>query len=191
MAANYFYNNSAGKEILVFEKSCEYKRPVMIKKIVPLLLFSTILVQSCSVAKISSLPQSSNEIDFAKYSVELNKSKQAFWTSKTSNEYYIEKNTVYSEADILRIITYAVEINNYTIAKYSKIEKVVFAKRGMRANEWKSIAGIFYQIDENERKTKIYIQVKITQDITGGWRENRAQKIGVLIEEKLAAMGGM
>jgi len=56
----------------------------------------------------------------------------------------------------------------------------------MRANEWNSFAAIYYQADEQAGKTKIFILVKITQDATGGRRENRAQKIGAIIEKELS-----
>ncbi len=51
----------------------------------------------------------------------------------------------------------------------------------MRANEWNSITGVYYHIEN--AKIQVYLTTKITQDVTGGWRENRAKKIGVLIEK--------
>ena len=150
------------------------------------ILFIVIIIsQSCTVAKLSSLPKSSNEIDFNKYSIELANAKEPFWTSKTSNEYYFEKPKLYAEEDLFKAMDKAFTANNYVVVKFYKTEKTIFAERGMRANEWKSIAGIYYQTDEKTEKTKIYIQVKITQDITGGWKENRAKKIGVIIEKEL------
>ena len=55
----------------------------------------------------------------------------------------------------------------------------------MRANEWQSYTGVYYKIDENLENTRIYIQVRITQDFTGGRDENRAEKIGLIIEKEL------
>jgi hypothetical protein len=151
-----------------------------------LFLFGFILItQSCSVAKFSSMPKTATDINFAKYESELRNTKEPFWTSKTSNEYFIEINKICKEQDILQSIGNAYSANNYGFSKFNKQDKAVFAERGMRMNEWKSIAGIYYQIDELAKKTRIYILVKITQDVTGGWKENRAKKLGLIIEKEL------
>ena len=164
---------------------CLIKKVTMSKSIINILFCVLLFVQGCSVAKLSSLPKSSNEIDFNKYSFELVNAKEPFWISKTSNEYYFEKPKLYAEEDIFKAIDKAFTANNYVVVKFYKTEKTIFAERGMRANEWKSIAGVYYQIDEKAEKTKVYIQVKITQDISGGWKENRAKKVGVIIEKEL------
>lgn len=52
----------------------------------------------------------------------------------------------------------------------------------MHANEWNSITGVYYKVDLNKQKLQVYINTKITQDITGGWSENRAKKVGLIIE---------
>lgn len=53
----------------------------------------------------------------------------------------------------------------------------------MMTNEWSSITAVYYKIQAD--KIQVYLNTKITQDITGGWRENRASKIGRLIEYEL------
>ena len=50
-------------------------------------------------------------------------------------------------------------------------------------NEWSSITAVFYKIQKS--KIQVYLKTKISQDITGGWRENRAMKVGQLIEKNL------
>ena len=44
------------------------------------------------------------------------------------------------------------------------------------------MTGVYWKEKESTKKIQLYIITKITQDITGGWTENRAQKIGKLIE---------
>jgi hypothetical protein len=145
-----------------------------------------LMLQSCSVAKFSSMPKTAADINFVKYESELQNTKEPFWTSKTSNEYFIEINKICKEQDILQSIGNAYSANNYGFSKFNKEDKAVFAERGMRMNEWKSIAGVYYLIDEIAKKTRIYILVKITQDVTGGWKENRAKKLGQIIEKELS-----
>lgn len=36
-----------------------------------------------------------------------------------------------------------------------------------------------------QNKIQVYLKTKITQDITGGWRENRAMKVGQRIEQDI------
>ena len=126
----------------------------MSKKTIIFLLPIILLVQSCSVAKLSSLPKSSNEIDFGKCLGTIEKPTGKPRTSKTLNEYCFERAKVYTEEEIIKALDKAVKLSNYTVIKFSTTEKVVFADRGLRANEWNSFAGIYYRIDEQAGKTK-------------------------------------
>ena len=102
---------------------------------------------------------------------------------KTSNEYYFEKENNLEEATLIEIIKNGLRSYNYSIAVSNIENKCVIGKRGMKANEWSSITGVYYRIQPN--KIQVYLNTKITQDITGGWRENRAMKVGQLIERKI------
>lgn len=64
-----------------------------------------------------------------------------------------------------------------------KEQNKIIGKRGLRANEWNSITAVYYKSDRN--RLQLYVNTKITQDITGGWHENRAKKVGELIHIKL------
>ncbi len=149
------------------------------------LLLLVLLTQSCTVANLTSLPKSASEIDFNKCPTETENPTGKRRTSKTMNEYCFEKSKIYSEDAILRAIDKGLRTSGYVIRKYDALEKFVLADRTLRANEWNSFAGIYYKIEESTGKTKIYIQVRITQDITGGRVENRAQKIALIIEKEL------
>ncbi len=152
-----------------------------LKIFVPLIMLST-LYSCLSVAKISNFPKASTEINFDRYSVEYQEKKDPFWTSNTSNEYYFERNKIISEKDLSDIIQYALKEKGYSIYSIGLDNDNVFGKRGMYANEWNSITGVYYKIDLNIQKIQVYINTKITQDITGGWSENRAKKVGLIIE---------
>lgn len=154
------------------------------KQLSAILLTSIILMGCLSTAKISNFSQTSSTIDFEKLSKEFELTKTPFWTSKTSNEYYFEKESVIDETKLIEIINSALRSYNYSI-KVSDIENnCVIGKRGMVANEWGSITAVYYKIESN--KIQVYLNTEITQDITGGWRENRALKVGQLIETKLS-----
>lgn len=87
-----------------------------------------------------------------------------------------------SEKDLSGIIQYALRELGYSIYSVSLENDNVFGKRGMYPNEWNSISGVYYKIDPNKPMLQIYINTKITQDFTGVWNENRAKKIGLIIE---------
>lgn len=148
----------------------------------PLIMLTITLCSCLSVAKISNFPKASTEINFDRYSTEYRDKKDPFWTSNTSNEYYFERNKVLSEKDLTDIIQFALEEKGYSIYSMSIDNDNVFGKRGMYANEWNSITGVYYKIDIDKQKIQIYINTQITQDFTGGWSENRAKKVGLIIE---------
>lgn len=144
------------------------------------------LLNSClSIAKISDLPSGSKEIDFDRYSAEYKEQKDPFWTAATSNEYYFERDKVITEKDLKDIILGALSKKGYAINKVDLENNYIRGRRGMQANEWNSITGIYYQLDINNKKIRVYIITKITQDFTGGWKENRARKLGEIIESNL------
>ena len=153
------------------------------KKIFTILLTSVILTSCVGVAKLSNFSQTSETIDFDRLSKEFKLTDTPFWTMKTSNEYYFEKENNVEEATLIEIIKNGLRSYNYSIAVSNIEDKCVIGKRGMVANEWSSITGVYYRIQPN--KIQVYLNTKITQDITGGWRENRAMKVGQLIERRI------
>jgi hypothetical protein len=147
-------------------------------------LLTTALFTGCiSLARLSDFSQTSSSIDFDKLSKEFKLTKTPFWTTKTSNEYYFEKETKSNETKFFEIIKDCLNSYNYSIS-FSNIEnKCVIGKRGMVANEWSSITAVYYKIQPN--KIQVYLSSKITQDFLGGWRENRAMRVGQSIEKRL------
>ena len=147
-------------------------------------IFLPILLYGCvGTARISDLPKSSSDIDFSKYSEEINRKKTPFWTEETSNEYYIEKEKAVSDTALVGTIEAAMRQNGYAIKSNNADSTCVIGQRGMRANEWGSVIGVYYKISPG--KIQVYIHSKVTQDITGGARNNLAKKVGVLIEKAI------
>ena len=155
-----------------------------------LIITSIFLLQGClSVARISDFSATSSNIDFNKYSKEKSEKNEPYWTLETSNEYYIETQNLISDDDLIELISQGLRYNGYKIFVADKHNDYVIGKRGLRANEWNTITGVYYRIDTVKNKTQIYINSRITQDITGGWKDNRAKKVGVIIENLINGFG--
>jgi len=138
-------------------------------------LAMTIIFGCASTARLSDFQKSPKEIDFNKIANSRKTDEDKSWNSKTGFEYYILTGTS-GDSIIVQAINNAFKKNGYTI-KYSDTDNgAILAERGLQANEWKSVAGVYYQ--KNGDGFEMYVRCKITQDITGGWREDRAKQIG-------------
>jgi hypothetical protein len=144
---------------------------------------SIFLLQGClSVARISDFPTTSSNINFDNYSKEKSEKKDPFWTLETSTEYYIETQKLINNDVLINLISQSLKDNGYVIFVSDKNNNYVIGKRGLRANEWNTRTGVYYRNDISKNKTQIYINSRITQDITGGWKDNRAKKVGLVLE---------
>lgn len=153
------------------------------KILIATLLTSIILAGCISTAKLSDFSHTSTTIDFDKLSREFKVTKTPFWTSKTSNEYYFENENSIDEAKLIETIKSSLKSYSYSISVSNIENQCIIGKRGMMANEWNSITAVYYKIQQS--KIQVYLNTKISQDFTGGWRENRAMKVGQLIEKNL------
>jgi len=145
-----------------------------------------ILFQSClSVAKLSDFSLTTDGLDFDKISTLKQTEKNNFWTSKTEYEYYIESK-ITNDSLIINVIKETLLENRYAIRYYNPNYHTIIGERGLMAHEWKSIVGIYYQI--NNEASQIYIKSKITQDITGSLGKGIATKIGERLCKKLSCI---
>jgi len=80
-------------------------------------------------------------------------------------------------------------MNDYRLKSTDSVNRVILGYRGLRADEWKSLVGIYYIADRQLNNTQILIQVRITQDITGGWNNNRAQEVGATMDARFKQAG--
>ena len=137
------------------------------------------LLVGCSVAKLTDLPKSAAEVDFDNLS-RINEQSSPFWTSKTSSEYYLELPKT-TDSLLYKAILSSFVANGYQKKYLNIANRSYLAERGRRANEWSTLTCVYYKI--NDENTQIYVKSQITQDITGGWRENRAKKVAERIEK--------
>lgn len=158
---------------------------MLFKKTLIFIFILTTLQACLSVAKFTDFPSQLNEIDFLQKSIEYREKDEAFWTGNTSNEYFIDTKSTILEAELVEIIRFALTQNNYSIFSVDLTLNKILANRGMVANEWNSKTAVYYNINETKGIIQIYINTKITQDVTGGWSENRAKKVGDIIVRKI------
>ena len=138
-------------------------------------LFIMFFFNGClSIAKISDFPLENKPIDFDKQSVRNYDNGSLKWTFKTGSEFYFEIKQI-DEIELVNYMKMGIQSVNYKIKIIDTLNNVIIAKRGLRANEWKSIFGIYYK--ENSDCYQIYIKNKVTQDITGGFNFNRAKEL--------------
>lgn len=144
-----------------------------------LLIVLTILTQGClSTAHLSDFSKTASSIDFNKIANSKNNTTDKSWNSKTGFEYYIKTSSV-DDSLVIQAIKGAIMSEGFTIKFLDKKTNTILAERGMRANEWNSVVGTYYK--KVNDGFEVYVNCKITQDFTGGWREDRARKIGDII----------
>ena len=144
--------------------------------IISCFLLAIILIQSCaSTARLTDFPQSAKEYDFTKIANSKKTEEDKSWNKKTGYEYYLQTN-ISDNSLIVQAIAGALSSEGFVLKLTDETNGAVLAERGLRGNEWKSVAGVYYQ--KNDAGYEVYVKCKITQDFTGGWREDRARTIG-------------
>ncbi len=127
---------------------------------------------------MSDFPKSYQTLDFEDIASHDYEYDGSVWNQKTEYEYYVEASNV-TEDELFIALSEALKRNGYGIIFSDKKNRAVIGERGLRMNEWRSITGIHYNIKGTE--FQIFIKNAITQDITGGWRENRAKKVASVL----------
>jgi len=143
---------------------------------IPCFFIAMILIQSCaSTARLTDFPQSAKSYDFNKIANSKKTEEDKSWNKTTGFEYYLKTNITDSSL-IVEAIAAALKSEEFVIKFIDDNQGAVLGERGLRANEWKSVAGVYFQ--KGDEGFEVYVNCKITQDFTGGWREDRARKIG-------------
>lgn len=152
-------------------------------KAIVVLFVGIISLQGClSTARLSDFPKSSKGYDFNKIAASQKTDKDKGWNSKTGFEFYLKTNTADSSA-IRQAITDALTGEGFQIKFIDENNGTILSERGLRGNEWNSVAGVYYV--KAGDGYEMYINCKITQDITGGIRDDRVMRIGSKICELL------
>ncbi len=146
------------------------------KFIILIALTCVSFLNSCmNIAKPSHFKTRSSDIDFENVISSKSIDQDRKWNSKTNFEYYLQIRAD-NQYKIVLDITTSLKDNGYSNIHADTVNNFICAKKGRTLNEWNSLTGIYYRIQPTF--TDIYIKTEITQDITGGWRDNRAESIG-------------
>lgn len=139
----------------------------------------TLILSSClGTAKLSDLPKTADEINFDVYAKGVTQS-GGIWSFRTSTEYYLETSTPLIQDTLRTIIRQALISRKYGINSDTPDKGCITASHAMTANEWYYVTGVYYKLSPG--KTQLYIRTKITQDITGGAKNNLSEKLGLII----------
>ena len=147
---------------------------------IPLIILPIWLGSCLGTARISDLPKTADEINFDAYSKKPMKKSGGIWTFKTTTEYYLEIPAALSQDSLMDILIEALRTR-----KYARIDPPAYegsritATHGATMNEWAYVTGIYYRLSPG--KVQLYIRTKITQDITGGAKNNLSEKLGEVI----------
>jgi len=143
---------------------------------------TTLILPSClSTAKLSDLPKTADDINFDAYAKGITQNAKGIWTFKTSTEYYLETSIPMTRETLVKIIKQALYTRNYKVNPFvTAADNRITASHGMSVNEWSYVTGVYFKI--SPEKAQIYIRTKITQDITGGVKNNLSEKLGMIIE---------
>ena len=77
----------------------------------------------------------------------------------------------------------------YEVVRQESEAGVVLAERGLRMNEWGSVTGVYFR--PQAQHWWILVDVRITQDVTGSWREDRARKLATTLCGRIGGCEGI
>lgn len=146
-------------------------------------VFIVLILSGCSTARFADLPPSYQDIEFDKLASENHEENPHLWTFKGGDLYYFNIPTKEGK-NLVDAIINALERMRYSILSIDQEKHYVWGRRGMRMNEWGSIFGVYYR--QKEDIIDIYVQSRITQDFTGGWKEHRSKKLSIQILKELS-----
>jgi hypothetical protein len=141
------------------------------------------LFQSClSTAKLSEYPKDAQTYDFSKIASSKKTDVDKKRNSKTNFEYYLKLEAL-ADSSLIHAIVESLQEERYLIRYVDSQKGTILAERGLQANEWKSVMGVYFQ--RNDAEVEIYLRCKISQDITGGPKDDRSEKVAKRICGKL------
>lgn len=101
-----------------------------------------------------------------------------------SRHYEHEFSLKHVSADqLVKATEQALSSNGYILRKNDRQAGVITAERGMRANEWGSVVGVYYMNRNDALSVKVIVE--ISQDFTGTFPQKYAENIAVRIRNVL------
>jgi len=127
-----------------------------------------------SVARLSDLPADSQSADIDNTSEDTKYGR----FEHTFSIQGVSKQVVFDSTQV------ALKQEGFQIASADYDKGCVQGERGLRANEWGMVSGVYLHEADNQVKGKVICI--ITQDITGGWHQSYAENIANRIERLVA-----
>ncbi|HPN71682.1 MAG TPA: hypothetical protein PLZ32_19280 [Saprospiraceae bacterium] len=93
-----------------------------------------------------------------------------------------------TEEELIKIIRNVVESDGFKPKHFSYQEDVLIFEKGLSAQAWKSMMGVYYDIREDKNEVEIYVLYQMTQDITGSFEFNYSEVIGQNIRQSLSIL---
>jgi hypothetical protein len=126
-----------------------------------------------SMASVQDFPRSATEIRFDEIAKQGLRQDGA-WNLETQYEYYFEVDAALID-QLHGAIESAMTRLDYRVVRSDKAQRVVLGERSITMAEWNSVTGVYYSVKGDV--VQVYVKNAITQDITGGWRDNRAKAL--------------
>jgi hypothetical protein len=118
-----------------------------------------------SVARLSDLPADSASVD-------MESAAKPTTYGRFEHTFSLEGSSRQRVFDISQL---ALQQEGFRIASADFDQGCIKGERGLRANEWGMVSGIYLR--EGEGRVKVKVICIITQDFTGGWHQSYAQNI--------------
>ena len=144
----------------------------VLKKSVLFLVVSFFIAGCASIARIEDLPKSYELINYN----DVEKSEYGYYE-------HIFKLENITDGHFYSAAMKGLTTNGFSIVEINKDDRVLTAKRGLRANEWGSVVGIYSKRTDSDLEIKVI--VKITQDFTGTMPQSYAKNIANRIKNSL------
>jgi len=149
------------------------------------LLFLSLLLTSClQSVSLDMFPSSKNQIDYSEI-----KSRQAERNSNlkygSKQEFHIHDFYNRSEKILVKIISDWLKKEGFTLKQSNIDEDFLIFEKGLSPEAWKSMVGVYYDLNKNTNEVEIYILYQMSQDVTGSLNINYAELIGKRIQYTL------
>ena len=152
-----------------------------------LIVITALSLSSClHKVSVGMFPSSKSEIDYAKINEnQINRNSNLKFGSK--QEYCFISEYKGSEELLTDIITTNVANQGFKLNVSNLKEDFILFKKGFSPEAWKSMLGVYYDINNDTEKVEIYLLYQMTQDITGSFDFNYSEAIGQTIQYSLAS----
>ncbi|MCA9604151.1 MAG: hypothetical protein H6748_18665 [Spirochaetaceae bacterium] len=141
------------------------------------------------VARLSDLPASANDVDFAAHDGPQTPARRELRDGRPGQSFVVQSLAPLDGAALAEHAADTLREAGYEVVRQESEAGVVLAERGLRMNEWGSVTGVYFR--PQAQHWWILVDVRITQDVTGSWREDRARKLATTLCGRIGGCEGI